>query len=89
MRVLLTSNDPVRLSFLTVLLADAGIAAIVLDAHTSAVEGSIGAIPRRLMVAAEDETRARHSGGGGGDLNRTLGWIGSPGHAHLLCAYSR
>ena len=59
MRVLATSNDPVRLSFLTVLLADAGIAAVVLDAHTSAVEGSIGAIARRLAVAAEDEQRAR------------------------------
>jgi hypothetical protein len=58
-RVLATSNDPVRLSFLTVLLADAGITAVVLDSHTSAVEGSIGAIPRRLMVAAEDEQRAR------------------------------
>jgi hypothetical protein len=58
-RVLATSNDPVRLSFLTVLLADAGIVAVVLDAHTSATEGSIGAIPRRLMVAAEDERRAR------------------------------
>lgn len=59
MRVLATSNDPVRLSFLTALLADAGITATVLDAHTSAVEGSIGAIPRRLAVAAEDEARAR------------------------------
>jgi hypothetical protein len=58
-RVLVTSNDPVRLSFLTALLADAGIAATVLDAHTSAVEGSIGAIPRRLVVAAKDEARAR------------------------------
>jgi len=58
-RVLAMSNDPVRLSFLMALLEDAGIAAIVLDAHTSAVEGSIGAIPRRLMVAAEDEWRAR------------------------------
>lgn len=58
MRVLATSNDPVRLSFLTALLADAGITATVLDAHTSAVEGSIGAIPRRLAVAAEDEARA-------------------------------
>ena len=58
--MLATSNDPVRLSFLTALLADAGIAAIVLDAHTSAVEGSIGAIPRRLVVAAKDEARARH-----------------------------
>jgi hypothetical protein len=59
LRVLATSNDPVRLSFLTVLLADAGITAVVLDAHTSAIEGSIGAIPRRLVVAAEDELRAR------------------------------
>ncbi len=59
MRVLATSNDPVRLSFLTALLADAGIVAVVLDAHTSAVEGSIGAIPRRLAVAEQDEQRAR------------------------------
>jgi hypothetical protein len=58
-RVLVTSNDPVRLSFLTVLLADAGIAAVVLDSHASAVEGSIGAIPRRLAVATADEARAR------------------------------
>jgi hypothetical protein len=58
-RVVATSNDPVRLSFLTALLADAGIAATVLDAHTSAVEGSIGAIPRRLVVAEKDEWRAR------------------------------
>ena len=57
-RVLVTSNDPVRLSFLTALLADAGIAAIVLDAHASAVEGTIGAIPRRLAVAAEDAEHA-------------------------------
>jgi len=58
-RVLATSNDPVRPPFLTVLLADAGITSVVLDGYTSAVEGSIGAIPRRLMVAAEDEVRAR------------------------------
>jgi hypothetical protein len=58
-RVLATSNDPVRLSFLTALLADAGIAAVVLDSYTSAVEGSIGAIPRRLAVQEADEVRAR------------------------------
>jgi hypothetical protein len=58
-RVLATSNDPVRLSFLTALLADAGVAAFVLDGHTSAVEGSIGAIPRRLAVRPEDEARGR------------------------------
>jgi hypothetical protein len=58
-RVLLTSNDPVRLSFLTALLADAGVTAVVLDAHASAIEGSIGAIPRRLMVVTEEEWLAR------------------------------
>ena len=59
MRTLTTSNDPVRLSFLTALLADGGISAVLLDMHTSAVEGSIGAIPRRLAVLPEDEARAR------------------------------
>ena len=59
MRTIALSNDPVRLSFLQVLLADAGIEAILLDAHASAVEGSIGAIPRRLVVAEQDEERAR------------------------------
>ena len=59
MRILTTSNNPVRLSFLTALLADAGVAAFLLDAHTSGVEGSIGAIPRRLAVREEDAARAR------------------------------
>jgi hypothetical protein len=30
----------------------------VLDAHTSIIEGSIGAIPRRLMVGDADHRRA-------------------------------
>ena len=59
MKTLLRSNDPVRLSFLCVLLRDGGVTAWVLDGQTSAVEGSIGAIPRRLAVAEEDETQAR------------------------------
>jgi len=59
MRVIATSNDPVRLSFLMALLADAGIESTLLDQHMSAVEGSIGAIPRRLMVAEDDYSRAR------------------------------
>jgi hypothetical protein len=59
MRVVVTSNNPVRLSFLTVLLADAGIETVLLDAHASIAEGSAGAIPRRLMVAEDDFTRAQ------------------------------
>jgi hypothetical protein len=31
----------------------------LLDQHMSAVEGSIGAIPRRLMVSEDDFSRAR------------------------------
>ena len=59
MRTVTTSNDLVRLSFLRSLLRDAGIECHLLDSHASAVEGSIGAIPRRLVVLAEDEGRAR------------------------------
>lgn len=59
MRVVATTTDPVRLSFLRALLADAGIGSIVLDAHISAIEGGIGAFPRRLAVVTEDEPRAR------------------------------
>jgi hypothetical protein len=58
MRVVVTSNNPVRLSFLTVLLADAGIHAILLDGHTSVLEGSAGAIQRRLVVKDDDFPRA-------------------------------
>jgi hypothetical protein len=58
MKELLRTNDPVRLSFLEALLRDSGIDSLVLDHHTSLVEGSIGAIPRRLMVAERDYRRA-------------------------------
>jgi hypothetical protein len=40
------------------LLADAGIEAVVLDAHVSAVEGGIGIFPRRIAVLDEDEPAA-------------------------------
>ena len=58
MRELLRTNDVVRLSWAQVRLRDAGIDSLVLDHHTSLVEGSIGAIPRRLMVAERDHRRA-------------------------------
>jgi hypothetical protein len=56
---LLRSNDLVLLSWLSALLADAGIEAVVLDEHTSVIEGSLGILPRRLMVADEDDHMAR------------------------------
>jgi len=60
MKELLRTNDVVRLSWIQALLADAGIDCLVLDQHTSLVEGSIGAIPRRLMVAERDHRRAQN-----------------------------
>jgi hypothetical protein len=59
MRVVAESTDPVRVSFLLALLRDAGIECIVLDAHISALEGGIGAFPRRLVVAEDDLAQAR------------------------------
>ncbi|MCU0983986.1 MAG: DUF2007 domain-containing protein [Acetobacteraceae bacterium] len=59
MQELLRTNDMVRLSFLRAVLEEAGIATIVLDQHMSVLEGSAAAIPRRLMVAAEDHAAAR------------------------------
>ncbi len=58
MKELLRTNDIVRLSWLQAILNDAGIDCLVLDNHTSLVEGSIGAIQRRLMVAIDDHARA-------------------------------
>lgn len=59
MKELLRTNDLVRLSWIEALLADAGIVSLVLDEHTSLVEGSIGAIQRRVMVAQRDLARAQ------------------------------
>lgn len=58
MRELLRSTDPVRLSFLTALLRDAAIEPLMMDVYVSAVEGSIGAFPKRLMVGEEDYDKA-------------------------------
>ncbi len=54
MRELIRSNDAVRISFLRALLADAGIDMVVLDEHTSVLEGSVIALPRRLAVSEDD-----------------------------------
>ena len=56
---LLQTNEPVLLSWLLAELAAAGIEPVVLDLHTSALEGSISAIPRRVMVDEVDLPRAK------------------------------
>lgn len=52
------SNDPVRLSFLTALLSDGGVTSFLFDTHASIVQGSLGVLPQRLMVADEEYDEA-------------------------------
>jgi hypothetical protein len=59
MRELLRTNDPTVIAFATALLDGEGIDFFVLDANTSVLEGSIGILPRRLMVARRDLFLAR------------------------------
>lgn len=54
MKELTRTNDPVEISWLTALLADAGIDSYVLDTHTSILQGSISPFQQRLVVHAED-----------------------------------
>lgn len=59
MKEIIRTNDVALISFVEALLTEAKIAFFVADAHTSVVEGSIGALPRRILVdpAAEDAAR--------------------------------
>lgn len=59
MRELLRTNDVVLLSAVVALLDSARIGHLVLDQHMSVLEGSIGLLPRRLLVEDDMETRAR------------------------------
>jgi hypothetical protein len=56
---LIRANDPVLLSFAESLLADAGFNVLLVDTHMSVMEGSIGAIPRRLLVVEDEADGAR------------------------------
>ena len=59
MREIVRTNDPVLISWLVSLLKESGIEAFVLDAHTSIIEGTASAIPRRIMVVDEDLEEAK------------------------------
>jgi hypothetical protein len=56
---LLRSNNPVLLSVIERLLKGAGIRHMLLDQHMSVMEGSLGILPRRLLVDADQIGRAR------------------------------
>ena len=56
---LLRSNDPVLISFAEALLKDAGIDHAIVDQHMSIMEGSLGILPRRMLVPRADLESAR------------------------------
>ena len=56
---LVRTNDLVAISLIETLLRDAAIEHLVLDQHMSVLEGSLGILPRRIMVDAELKGKAR------------------------------
>ncbi|SDF30545.1 DUF2007 domain-containing protein [Limimaricola pyoseonensis] len=58
MKELLRTNDPTVIAFASALLDGEGIDCFEWDVNTSILEGSIGILPRRLMVRSDDLTRA-------------------------------
>jgi hypothetical protein len=73
MEELIRTNDLVLISFIEVLLRDAGISALVMDQNMSILEGSLGVLPRRIMVPSGEIEEARSliaDAGIGGELKR-------------------
>jgi len=59
MKAVLKTNNPVLLNYAQSLLKDAGIACVTFDENASVMDGSLGILPRRLMVPDEDLGRAQ------------------------------
>jgi hypothetical protein len=58
-RELIRTNDMVLVSAVVALLEGAGIRHMVLDQNMSVLEGSLGVLPRRILVAEGNELTAR------------------------------
>ncbi|MFC3085195.1 DUF2007 domain-containing protein [Tabrizicola soli] len=58
MKEILRTTDPTLIAFATHLLGGEGIATFPLDVHMSVLDGSMGILPQRLMVAERDHFRA-------------------------------
>ncbi len=61
MKEVLRTTDPTVIAFATSLLAGEDIDCFEMDVHMSVLEGSIGILPRRLMVREADLARARRT----------------------------
>ncbi len=59
MKEILRTNDPVLLTAVEAILQGEGVGFFVADRHMSVLEGSVGFLPRRVLVVDEDEAHAR------------------------------
>jgi hypothetical protein len=59
MRELVRTNDAVLVTAIEALLGGAGIEHLVLDRNMSVLEGSLGILPRRILVPDDQVDRAR------------------------------
>ena len=59
MEELLRTNNAVTISFAGSLLKEGGIEHFVADSHMSILDGSVGILPRRIMVDGNKLTQAR------------------------------
>lgn len=59
MQELLRSNDIVLLSLTEAILAQGGIGYFIADGFASVMDGSLGIIPRRVLVPREELAQAR------------------------------
>ncbi|MEE9313570.1 MAG: DUF2007 domain-containing protein [Rhizobiaceae bacterium] len=59
MEELFRTNNPVSISFAEALLSESGIGHFIADQHMSIMEGTLGIIPRRIMVEGEKLHQAR------------------------------
>jgi hypothetical protein len=59
MKELIRTNDAVVLSFAESLMKEAGIGCFIADQGMSILEGSLGLLPRRFLVADEEADEAR------------------------------
>ncbi|HEX3442281.1 MAG TPA: DUF2007 domain-containing protein [Pseudolabrys sp.] len=59
MREIVRTNDAVLVSAISALLDGANIQYLVLDQNMSVLEGSLGVLPRRILVADAEERQAR------------------------------
>ena len=61
MIAILKTVNPATLNFAQAVLKEADIPFFVMDQNVSIIEGSIGIIPRRVMVVDDDAEEARQA----------------------------